>query len=221
MMDYTIKDLPEEERPREKLENHGASDLTSSELLSILLRTGTSGKNVRELASEILGSYSLDEMASRSMEDFKEFKGVSRVKAGQLKALGELARRMKRTEGEKVDSLQDVKDMCRDMRFMEQEVLRVLYLSSGNEVLSTEEFDGDVSNVGFEPREIFSEAFSSNAAAMILVHNHPSGRSEFTSEDVEVTRKVSDLGDDLGVKLLDHVLAGESFVSMRSRRDVF
>jgi len=221
VMDYTIKDLPEEERPREKLENHGASDLTSSELLSILLRTGTSGKNVRELASEILGSYSLDEMASRSMEDFKEFKGVSRVKAGQLKALGELARRMKRTEGEKVDSLQDVKDMCRDMRFMEQEVLRVLYLSSGNEVLSTEEFDGDVSNVGFEPREIFSEAFSSNAAAMILVHNHPSGRSEFTSEDVEVTRKVSDLGDDLGVKLLDHVLAGESFVSMRSRRDVF
>lgn len=221
MMDYTIKDLPEEERPREKLENHGASDLTSSELLSILLRTGTSGKNVRELASEILGSYSLDEMASRSMEDFKEFKGVSRVKAGQLKALGELARRMKRTEGEKVDSLQDVKDMCRDMRFMEQEVLRVLYLSSGNEVLSTEEFDGDVSNVGFEPRKIFSEAFSSNAAAMILVHNHPSGRSEFTSEDVEVTRKVSDLGDDLGVKLLDHVLAGESFVSMRSRRDVF
>ena len=221
MMDYTIKDLPEEERPREKLENHGASDLTSSELLSILLRTGTSGKNVRELASEILGSYSLDEMASRSMEDFKEFKGVSRVKAGQLKALGELARRMKRTEGEKVDSLRDVKDMCRDMRFMEQEVLRVLYLSSGNEVLSTEEFDGDVSNVGFEPRKIFSEAFSSNAAAMILVHNHPSGRSEFTSEDVEVTRKVSDLGDDLGVKLLDHVLAGESFVSMRSRRDVF
>lgn len=221
MMDYTIKDLPEEERPREKLENHGASDLTSSELLSILLRTGTSGKNVRELASEILGSYSLDEMASRSMEDFKEFKGVSRVKAGQLKALGELARRMKRTEGEKADSLQDVKDMCRDMRFMEQEVLRVLYLSSGNEVLSTEEFDGDVSNVGFEPRKIFSEAFSSNAAAMILVHNHPSGRSEFTSEDVEVTRKVSDLGDDLGVKLLDHVLAGESFVSMRSRRDVF
>jgi DNA repair protein RadC len=220
-MDYTIKDLPEEERPREKLENHGASDLTSSELLSILLRTGTSGKNVRELASEILGSYSLDEMASRSMEDFKEFKGVSRVKAGQLKALGELARRMKRTEGEKVDSLQDVKDMCRDMRFMEKEVLRVLYLSSGNEVLSTEEFDGDVSNVGFEPRKIFSEAFSSNAAAMILVHNHPSGRSEFTSEDVEVTRKVSDLGDDLGVKLLDHVLAGESFVSMRSRRDVF
>jgi DNA repair protein RadC len=139
-MDYTIKDLPESERPREKLEEHGASQLTDVELLSIILRTGTQGKNVKELSSEILNSLSLDELASRELEELKKFEGVSRVKAGQLQAVGELSRRMKKSEKEVVESLGDVKSICGDMKFLEGEVLRVFYLSSGNELLEKRVF---------------------------------------------------------------------------------
>jgi DNA repair protein RadC len=215
-MDYTIKDLPESERPREKLEEHGSENLTDVELLSIILRTGTQGKNVKELSSEILNSLSLDELASRELEELKKFEGVSRVKAGQLQAVGELSRRMKKSEKEVVESLGDVKSICGDMKFLEEEVLRVFYLSSGNELLEKKEFSGGVSSVAAEPRKIFKTALNSNAAAMILVHNHPSGEADATREDVEVTRELVEIGEKMGVEVLDHVVAGEEFHSMRS-----
>lgn len=220
-MDYTIKELPESERPREKLKEHGPDYLTEVELLSILLRTGTRGKNVKELSSEILNTYSLDEIADRGLEELKQFEGVSRVKAGQLQAIGELSRRLKKEEREKVSSLSDVKAMCGDMKFLEEEVLRVLYLSSGNELLAKKEFNGGVSRVGFNPRKIFGEAFNCNAAAMILVHNHPSGEASSTGEDREVTRKLLDVGDKMGVEVLDHVVAGRNFYSMREEDSIF
>lgn len=214
-MDYTIKDLPESERPREKLEENGASELTDVELLSIVLRTGTQGKNVKELSSEILNTYSLDELGSRELEDLKRFEGISRVKAGQLKAVGELSRRMKKEEREKIESLDDVKSVCGDMKFLEEEVLRVFYLSSGNEVLEKKNFDGSVDSVGIEPRKIFKPALNVNAAALIMLHNHPSGKSEPTDQDLDTTREIIDLGERLGVEVLDHVVVGEGFFSMR------
>lgn len=214
-MDYTIKELPESERPREKLGKHGPGHLTDVELLSILLRTGTKGKNVKELSSEILNTYSLDEIADRGLEELKQFEGVSRVKAGQLQAIGELSRRLEKEEKEKIESLSDVKAVCGDMKFLEEEILRVLYLSSGNELLTKKEFEGGVSQVGFRPRDIFKEGLKSNAAAMILIHNHPSGKASATSEDLQVTEDISDLGDDLGLELLDHVVVGSDFYSMR------
>lgn len=214
-MDYTIKDLPESERPREKLEDRGAEELTDVELLSIVLRTGTQGKNVKELSSEILNTYSLDELGSRELEDLKRFEGISRVKAGQLKAVGELSRRMKKEEREKIESLDDVKSVCGDMKFLEEEVLRVFYLSSGNEVLEKKNFDGSVDSVGIEPRKIFKPALNVNAAALIILHNHPSGKSEPTDQDLDTTREIIDLGERLGVEVLDHVVVGERFFSMR------
>lgn len=220
-VDYTIKDLPESERPREKLEEHGPNDLTDVELLSILLRTGTRGKNVKELSSEILNTYSLDEIADRSLEELKKFEGVSRVKAGQLQAIGELSRRLKKEEREKISSLSDVKALCGDMKFFEEEVLRVFYLSSGNELLKRKEFDGAVSDVNFRPRDIFREAFNSNAVAMILVHNHPSGKASATEKDREVTGEILELGESMGVELLDHVVVGDAFYSMRQEGPVF
>lgn len=214
-MDYTIKDLPESERPREKLEKHGADDLTDVELLSIVLRTGTQGKNVKELSSEILNTYSLDELASRELEDLKKFDGVSRVKAGQLQSVGELSRRMKKEEKQKIKSLSDVKSVCGDMKFLEEEILRVFYLSSGNEVLSKRNFDGMVDSVGIKPRKIFKPALNQNAVALILVHNHPSGKPEATDQDIHATQEIIELGDKLGVGVMDHVIAGETFFSMR------
>lgn len=215
-VDYTIKDLPQSERPREKLEEYGPGKLTDVELLSIVLRTGTQGKNVKELSSEILNSLSLDQLASRELEELKEFEGISRVKAGQLQAVGELSRRMRKEEREKIESLSDVEALCGDMKFLEEEKLRVFYLSSGNELLEKKEFPGDVSSVAAKPRKIFKTAMNSSAAAMILVHNHPSGEAEATSEDVKTTRELIELGEKMGIEVLDHVIAGEDFYSMRN-----
>ncbi len=214
-MDYTIKELPEEERPREKLEDLGAEDMTSVELLSIILRTGTQGKNVKELSSEILNEHSVSELGNQSLESLKEFEGISRVKAGQLKALGELSRRAEREEREKLENLSDVKSQVRDMKFLDSEVLRVFYLNSGNELVDEEEFDGGVSNVGLDVQEVFRSALESKASAVILAHNHPSGEASATEKDLRTTEEVIDAGESLGLDVLDHVIVGEEVFSMR------
>lgn len=219
-MDYTIQDLPESERPREKLEDRGTDSMIDVELLSIILRTGTSGKNVKELSSEILTEFGVGELADRDLEELKKFQGVSRVKAGQLKALGELSRRMKKEDKKTVESLGDVESMTQDMRYLEEEKLRVFYLSSGNELLDSEEIKGSVDSVGAEPREVFKPALKLNASAMIITHNHPSGTGEPTDQDVDTTCEILDIGDKLGVEVLDHVVVGKDFFSMRKSSEL-
>ena len=214
-MDYRIKDLPQSERPREKLQQNGVKSLTDVELLSLLLRTGTSGKNVKELSAEILNSYSLPNIAERSVEDLKNFDGVSKVKAGQLKAISELALRMQNQEKEKIESFSDIKDRLQDMKFLETEKARLFLLSSGNHLLHEEEFDGDVGSVAIKPQKVFRLGIKHNAAAAILAHNHPSGKAEPTKADIETTEELVDLGRKLDVELLDHIIVGKKIESMR------
>lgn len=219
-MDYRIKDLPESERPREKLRQNGVGSLTDVELLSIILRTGTSGKNVKELSAEILNSYSLSTISERSLEDLKGFDGVSKVKAGQLKAVSQLALRMQNTKKEKIASFSDVRDRLQDMKFLEKEKARLFLLSSGNELIHEEEFDGEVSSVAFQPQKIFRLALKHNASAIILAHNHPSGKPEPTQQDIQTTQELVDTGDKLGVDLLDHIIVGKEAKSMRKSSGV-
>ena len=220
-MDYTINDLPESERPREKLAEHGVSSLSDVELLSIIIRTGIQGKNVKELSAEILNEVSLEGLADRSLEELKEFDGVSKVKAGQLLAAGELGRRMKRTEREKIQSFSDVESQVGDMKFLEYEIARIFYLNSGNEIVSEKEIDGGISSVDLEVREIFREGLQSNASALILAHNHPSGKAEATEEDIEFTEELIELGDKLGLEVLDHAVVGKEVSSMRRSSDLW
>jgi DNA repair protein RadC len=220
-MDYTIEDLPESERPREKLEKHGVSSLTDVELLSIIIRTGIQGKNVKELSAEILEQTSLENLAERSMSEMKEFDGVSKVKAGQLLAAGELGRRMKRTEKEKIESFSDVEAEVGDMKLQESETARIFYLNSGNEIVSEKEIDGGISSVNMEMREVFSEGLASNASALILAHNHPSGESEATEQDLKFTEELIELGEKLGVEVLDHAVVGREIVSVRKNSDLW
>ncbi len=215
-MDYRIKDLPRSDRPREKLRKNGISGLTDVELLSIMLRTGIKGKNVKELAAEILGSYSLDRLADRSLEELQGFKGVSEVKAGQLIALGELARRTKREERERIESFSDVKSRVEDMKFLEEERLRIFHLNSGNELLAEEDLEGGVDSVSFEPRKIFRNAIRKGASAVVIAHNHPSGNPQPTEQDIEVTEQLIEAGNTVGVELLDHVIVGKETSSIRS-----
>jgi DNA repair protein RadC len=220
-MDYRIKDLPEEERPREKLEDIGAKNLSETELLSIVLRTGTKGKNVKELSSEILNKYSLEEIANRDLEELKEFQGISRVKAGQLVAVGELSRRLKVEDRDTIESLSDVKAKVEDMKFLESEVLRIFYLNSGNEVVKQEEIDGGISEVGFESQEIIREGILCNAAAFIMAHNHPSGKPKATQADIDATEELREIGNKLGIDMLDHVIVGNEVVSMKSTTSIW
>ncbi|QGA80771.1 RadC family protein [Candidatus Nanohalobium constans] len=214
-MDYTVKELPESERPREKLEERGVSALSDVELLSIIIRTGIQGKNVKELSGEILDEVSLDGLADRSLDELKDFDGISRVKAGQLLAAGELGRRMKRTEKERIESFSDVESQVEDMKFLESERARVFYLNSGNEIVAEKEFDGSVSSVDLEMREIFEEGLRSNASALILAHNHPSGKADATEEDLEFTKELINLGEKLDIGILDHTVVGDDITSLR------
>ncbi len=214
-MDYRIKDLPRSEQPRQKLQDHGVGSLTEAELLSLILRTGTEGKNVEELSSEILGSYTVSSLADRKLEELKQFRGISDVKASQVLAVGELSRRMQNEKQETIDCFSDLKNLVQDMKYLETEELRLFLLSSGNKVLGKHTFEGRVDSVNFSFREIFREAVRSNAAAVIMAHNHPSGYSRPTEKDVETTRKMIELGQKLDVKLLDHVIIGEDVSSMR------
>lgn len=219
-MSYRIKDLPKSEQPREKLQQNGVNSLTDIELLSILLRTGTSEKNVKELSGEILNSYPISSLSERSLDDLKEFGGISKVKAGQLKAISELALRMQNESKEKITSFSDVKDMIQDMKFLEKEKARLFLLSSGNQLLHEKEFNGEVSAVAFRPQKIFRLALKHNASAMIIAHNHPSGKPEPTQKDVETTEVLVEIGDKIGIELLDHIIVGEIAKSMRRNSSV-
>jgi len=219
-MDYRIKDLPKSEQPREKLHENGVNSLTEVELLSILLRTGTSGKNVKELSAEILNCYALSSLSDRSIEDLKDFGGVSNVKAGQLKAIGELALRMQNEHKEKISSFSDVKDRVQDMKFLGKEKARLFLLSSGNHLLYEHEFEGEVSAVSFQPQKIYRLALKHNASAMIIAHNHPSGKSEPTKKDIETTKEIVELGQKIGIELLDHIIVGKTPESMRKNSDI-
>ena len=220
-MDYSIHDLPESERPREKLDDNGVEALSDAELLAILLRTGIKGKNVKELSYEILEEFSLENLSETSMAEFKNLEGISRVKAGQLKAIGELGLRLQREERDRIENLSDVKARVEDLKFKSSEVLRVFYLNSGNEIVAEKEFEGAVSNVSVDPKKIFSEALKNDAEAFILCHNHPSGKSDFTRKDLDFTRDLIDMSDSLGLDVLDHVVIGKEIVSMRSSSELW
>ena len=220
-MDYSIHDLPESERPREKLEDNGVEALSDAELLAILLRTGIKGKNVKELSYEILEEFSLEKLSEASMNDFKDLEGISKVKAGQLKAIGELGLRLQREERDKIKNLSDVKARVEDLKFKSSEVLRVFYLNSGNEIVAEKEFEGAVSNVSVNPKKIFSEALKNDAEAFILCHNHPSGEARPTEQDIDFTEDLIRSGRSLGLDVLDHVIVGEEVCSMRSSTEIW
>ncbi len=220
-MDYTIKELPQEERPREKLEEHGAKSLTDADLLAILLRTGIKGKNVKELSCEILQEFSIQGLSSTEMKDLEKIEGVSKVKAGQLKAIGELATRMQREKRQKIEGLKDVTAHVEDLKYRDKELLRCFYLNSGNEILSEKEVEGGVSSVNLNIRTLFGEALKHDASALILAHNHPSGSSRPTEQDIEVTENLLDAGRTLDVEVLDHVIVGSHVSSMRAETSLW
>lgn len=221
-----IRDLPQGERPRERLREYGPRYLSNTELIAILLRTGLQGENVLSMASRLLATF--DGLAGLGRSSFAELcaqRGLSEAKVCQLLAALELGRRyvsLAPQERAAIHSPEDVANLLMaEMSGFDQEHLKVLLLSTKNEVMSVHEiYVGNVNSSVIRAAEVFRPAIRDNAPSIIVVHNHPSGDPTPSPEDVNITQELVSAGKLLSIELLDHMVigSGNRFVSMNEKR---
>lgn len=216
---YRVCDMPARLRPREAIERQGVEHVSEVALLAVLLRSGSAGMNVVNLAEAILSHYgSLTAMARASVDELagnERFKGLGRVKAQTLKAALELARRMaeeiRDERGVFVRSPEDAAAVLRaSAKALDHERFWTLLLDTRNRVKgSAQEVSRGILDASLvHPREVFKPAIQSGCAALVLVHNHPSGDPTPSAEDVRITRQIVQAGQVIGIKVLDHVVLG-------------
>jgi len=205
-----IKDLPKVERPRERLISKGPENLKDEELLAILLRTGREGKNVLEVAKQILRKYSKKRLLKLKYEDLTKIKGINSAKACTILAAAELVKRALKIQDESLPIVSSVKDVTLQVSYLREktrEHLMAIFLNARNELLFRKHvFVGTLNANLVHPREIFAEALRQNAASVILVHNHPSGDSEPSEADLEITKRITEAGKIMGIDILDHII---------------
>ncbi len=222
-----IRDLPANERPRERLRDHGATYLSNAELIAILLRTGTASENVIHLATRLLSQFDgLEGLARASFQELANQYGMGEAKTAQLQASLELGRRLLASSGEVrpyINSPQDVANLLMaEMAFLEQEHFRVILLNTKNQVMAVKElYKGNVNTAVLRGAEVFQEAVRSNCPAIVLVHNHPSGDPTPSPEDAKSTRQLVEAGRLLDIEVLDHIVIGRApfpaFASLKER----
>lgn len=213
MATLRIHELPAQERPREKLASHGASALSDSELIAILLRTGLPGANAVDVARQLLTKYqSLGGLARCTVAELSAIKGVGPAKAVQLAAAFGLASRLARETlaRQRLDTPELIHDLLgAEMRALTGESLRVVLLDTKFHLLRIEEIShGSLNESIAHPREIFRPALIYSAYAVILVHNHPSGDPNPSEADRRLTRRLLEGAELLQIRLLDHVIIG-------------
>lgn len=210
-----IHEMPPEERPRERLARSGGTALSDAELLAIFIRTGTAGRNAVEVAREILQKHGdLSGVARCSWEELRRAaKGIGPAKACELLAVFEIARRLARgiAPRPKIDTPQSIYDLLApEMQQLRREVVRVLLLNTKYQLLAMEEISsGSLNESVAHPREIFRPALVHSAFAVAVVHNHPSGDPAPSQADHQLTRRLVQAADILGIRLLDHVIIGQ------------
>lgn len=215
-----IKDLPETMRPREKLIERGEASLDDYELLGIILGSGNREENAVDLGKRLLMEHdnNLRYFMNASLEELMQSKGIGPAKAVSIKAAIELGRRVlttvppKRIIKSPDDVVNAVREMAADeMRFYDREHFRVMYLDRKGGLLAVEEISvGGLSSSIAHPREVFKNAVKRSAASIILIHNHPSGDPSPSMEDIELTRRMIEAGNIMGIEVLDHIIIGES-----------
>lgn len=217
-MPLKMKQLPESERPYEKLQIYGAKKLSNSELLAIIIKTGTKEETSVQLAQKLLKLNNTTEedlgyLQTLTIEELMQIKGIGKVKAIQLKAVGEIAKRTFQKTNYKKTKIKYPKDIAQmlmsEMRFKTTEVIKVIILNSKNEILKIEEIASGGSNfANAEIKEILSEPVKMKAPKIILVHNHPSGDPTPSLKDKEFTQNLYEIAMFLGIELVDHVVIG-------------
>lgn len=222
-----IKDLPVNERPYEKLERFGPEMLSNAELLAIIIRTGNRNETSVSLAQRVLkhdreGS-GLSFLHHTTVEQLRKINGIGRVKAIQLKAVMELSKRIASFYDTNRIVLNATADVARvfmeEMRHLDREVFKTVMLNTKNQIIKQRNVSvGSLSASIVHPREVFSEALKIGCAAVIFVHNHPSGDPTPSVDDVDTTRRLVNAGDILGIKVLDHVIIGNGvYVSFKEK----
>lgn len=219
----TLNDLPFSERPRERLAQHGATALSSVELLALILGRGTRGEPVLKIAQELLSRFgSLKKIADASVEDLKKINGLGLAKASQLTACFEIARRTQETTDSisrtKAGSARDIFNFLRPKigHFVKEHFL-VISCDTRQGIIALDTISVGILNASIvHPREVFETAIRRHAATIIIAHNHPSHNPEPSDADIEITKKIYDAGEIFGIKLIDHIIvARHSYASLR------
>jgi DNA repair protein RadC len=213
MATLRIHELPDEDRPREKLMRQGAGALSESELIAILLRTGMVGANAIDVARELLRRYgSLTSVSRRGYKELAEVKGIGPAKALQLAAAFELGKRLAQEgpTGGRLDSPDMIYELLgQEMRMLGRESLRAVLLDTRMRLLKVEEISmGTLSECMAHPREVFRPALVHSAFAVVLAHNHPSGDPAPSRADIQMSRRMAEAAQVLQIRLLDHVIIG-------------
>lgn len=221
---YAMREIPEDERPRERLVQRGAEALKDAELLAILFRTGLKECNALTLADRLMQQFKdIKGVARASLTELREVKGLGKVKAIEIKAALELGKRLAgHTEPErrKVKSAADVYEAVR-LAFLhaEEEMFKVVLLNTKNHIVDII----DVSSGGLDatmatPRDVFRKVVRAGGSAVIVCHNHPSGDPEPSRDDIALTKRLIESADILGIRLLDHIVVGDGrYVSFKER----
>ncbi len=212
-----IKDLPRVDRPREKLIKYGPGKLSNSELLAILLGTGIKGINVVELSNKILKKFTGNNLAKADVKELKNITGLGEAKACEIVACFELGKRLlKEKKSELILSPEDVWEQLKDIRNHKKEHFVIFYLDTRNQEICREIISiGTLNESLVHPREVFEPAIRNSAAQIIIAHNHPSGNTDPSEEDIKITAKLAEAGKLLGIELFDHIIVTkENFLSM-------
>lgn len=220
----SLREMPEGERPIEKLWFYGPEALQTRELIALMLHTGTRSVSVLSLADQLLARFgSLEGLAEASPVELTGVRGVGKAKAARLAAACEIGRRSGRLgaqERPQIRSARDVADLVlNEMRALDREEFRAILLDNRNRVIGIRVISiGHLSAVLVHPRELFKECIRKSCASVVLVHNHPSGDPEPSVDDLRMTQRLREAGKLLGIEVLDHIIVGGTrFVSMRER----
>jgi DNA repair protein RadC len=222
---FTVRDLPRDERPRERLLKLGSEALSAQEILALILGRGIRGESVMMTSQKLLSRFgSLKGVADASVEELTQTRGIGSAKAAQIKAALELSRRLESDAGESpnpiLKSPEDVVAVARgQLKGKKKEHFLVLCLDTRNKLINRKLVSmGSLDTSIVHPREAFKEAVSSCAASVIFAHNHPSGDPEPSREDIELTKRLVKAGEIIGIEVLDHIIVCDrGYLSLKAR----
>mgnify|MGYP000966318410 CR=1 FL=1 len=223
----TMKELPESERPYEKLKKYGPHFLSDAELLAIVFRTGSRGERAVEIAQRLLtlNQYNpgLIGLYDTSLQELQKIKGIGEVKSIQIQAVMELSKRFAKYQGKEQFKISSPRSIAaiymEEMRYLKQEHFKVVLLDTKNKIIGDRDVTiGSINSSIVHPREVFKEAIQRSAAHIILLHNHPSGDPSPSREDVQVTKRIIEAGELLGIPVLDHIIIGNgNYISLKEK----
>lgn len=224
-----IKNIPESERPRERFLEVGVENLSNQELLSILLKTGTKNKSVMELSYEVLNEIgNITDFKDLTIQTLLKIKGIGKVKAIEVVSAIELGKRVflqKREHNKK--KWTNAKSIYLDNRYLfldkKQEYFYCFYFNTKQELIERKLlFMGTINRSCVHPREVFKEAYMQSASSIVCMHNHPSGDTKPSREDITFTRALKEIGDTFGIPVLDHIIVGDnSYYSFYEESNIF